>query len=354
MVELFRVGALKAIALDGAIHRAALQALLERGVDYARLVDGQDPGPDAARELFADGPPGHPPEAKLVIGLLDPSGALIAVLEGMRDYPDPCAWWIGLMLLDPAWRGRGLGARLYRAFEAYAGQHGAMALGLGVVEANAGARRFWERVGFAAVRVTEPRRFGAREHAVIVMRRALDEQRQGGDHMEAGYTVRPARADDIAALPGIERAASQLFAAWGWDEDLLAGATPPETLRAALAAGRLWVAADADDRPVGFAVASIVDGRAHLDEIDVHPDHGRRGLGRALVERVCAWAAAAGLPAVTLTTERDIPWNAPFYRRLGFEVLSPSAWTPGLRAIVAHETRAGLDPAGRVVMIRAV
>ena len=367
MVELFRVGALKAIALDGAIHRAALQALLERGADYARLVDGQDPGPDAARELFADGPPGYPPEAKFVIGLLDPSGALIAVLEGMRDYPDPGTWWIGLMLLDPAWRGRGLGARLYRAFEAYAGEQGATALGLGVVEANAGARRFWERVGFAAVRVTEPRRFGAREHAVIVMRRALDDrrrdgagagnhhaQRQGGDHVEAGYTIRLAREGDIDALPGIERAANRLFAAWGWDEDLLAGATPPEALHMALAAGRLWVAADADDRPVGFAVASIVDGRAHLDEIDVHPDHGRRGLGRALVEQVCAWAAAGGLPAVTLTTERDIPWNAPFYRRLGFEVLPPSAWTPGLRAIVAHETLAGLDPAGRVVMIRAV
>jgi GNAT superfamily N-acetyltransferase len=177
VAELFTVGELKAVALDGAIHRAAVQALLERGADYARLVEGQDPGPDAARELFTDGPPGHPLEDKFVIGLFDPPDALIAVLEGMRDYPDPGVWWIGLMLLDPAWRGRGLGAQLYRAFEAYAGEGGATALGLGVVEANAGARRFWERVGFAATRVTEPRRFGAREHAVIVMRRALVDRR---------------------------------------------------------------------------------------------------------------------------------------------------------------------------------
>jgi len=172
--------------------------------------------------------------------------------------------------------------------------------------------------------------------------------------MDTGYTIRLTRADDIDSLPGIERAASQLFAAWGWDDDLLAGVTPPDVLRAALAVGRLWIAADADDRPVGFAMASIVDGRAHLDEIDVQPDHGQRGLGRALVERVCAWAAAEGLPAVTLTTERDIPWNAPFYQRLGFAILPPPAWTPGLRAIVEREARAGVDPAGRVVMIRAL
>jgi len=79
--------------------------------------------------------------------------------------------------------------------------------------------------------------------------------------MDTGYTIRLARADDIDALPGIERAASQLFAAWGWDDDLLASVTPPDVLRAALAVGRLWIAADADDRPVGFAMASIVAGR---------------------------------------------------------------------------------------------
>ena len=56
--------------------------------------------------------------------------------------------------------------------------------------------------------------------------------------MDTGYTIRLARADDIDALPGIERAASQLFAAWGWDDDLLASVTPPDVLRAALAVAR--------------------------------------------------------------------------------------------------------------------
>jgi GNAT superfamily N-acetyltransferase len=169
--------------------------------------------------------------------------------------------------------------------------------------------------------------------------------------MSPDYIIRSGRDDDASHLPAIEHAAGQLFTALGWSDETLTVISVEEH-RAYLAAGRLWVAADAAGRPVGFAVVSIVDGRGHLDEIDVHPDHGRRGLGRALVERVCRWAADCDLPAVTLTTERDIPWNAPFYARLGFAILAPDELGDGLRAILAREAAAGLDPATRVAMIR--
>jgi hypothetical protein len=55
---------------------------------------------------------------------------------------------------------------------------------------------------------------------------------------------------------------------------------------------------------------------------------------------------------VTLTTFRDVPWNAPFYRRLGFEVVDelPS----GLAAIRAHEAMAGDDDFGPCVAMRKV
>jgi len=51
--------------------------------------------------------------------------------------------------------------------------------------------------------------------------------------------------------------------------------------------------------PVGFALVEILDGAAHLEEIDVHPAHGRRGLGSALVRAVCEWARQSELSAVT-------------------------------------------------------
>jgi hypothetical protein len=53
---------------------------------------------------------------------------------------------------------------------------------------------------------------------------------------------------------------------------------------------------------------------------------------------------------VTLTTFRDVPWNAPFYARLGFRILEPSAWTPGLMALLALEESRGLPRRLRVAM----
>ena len=93
---------------------------------------------------------------------------------------------------------------------------------------------------------------------------------------------------------------------------------------------RAWVAVDDLGAVIGFAVAWVIDGEGHLDELAVTPAHGRRGVGRALVDEVLAWSAARGLPSVTLITFRDVPWNGPFYEKLGFEAVT--ALTPALQA----------------------
>jgi GNAT superfamily N-acetyltransferase len=168
----------------------------------------------------------------------------------------------------------------------------------------------------------------------------------------AGYTIEPARADDIAALPAIEVEASTLFSGSEVESAVLADSTTIEDFAAAQSAGLLWVARHSDGETVGFAFLELVDGQPHLDEIDVLPSHGRRGVGRALVETVCAWAQQAGHSCVTLTTYLDIPWNAPFYRRLGFRPLQRFELTPGLDSLVQAEAARGLDPSQRCVMRR--
>jgi hypothetical protein len=67
---------------------------------------------------------------------------------------------------------------------------------------------------------------------------------------------------------------------------------------------------------------------------------------------VCEWAASAGYREVTLTTFRDVPFNMPFYARMGFEVIPPGELSSVLRLVVQDETHRGLDPARRVVMRR--
>ena len=98
--------------------------------------------------------------------------------------------------------------------------------------------------------------------------------------------------------------------------------------------------------------SSWVDGLAYLQEIDVLPDHGRRGIGTSLIHAVCEWAQFKKVAAVTLTTFRHLPWNAPFYERLGFRSLTQDELTSGLDAILADEAENGLDKTKRVAMLK--
>jgi len=167
--------------------------------------------------------------------------------------------------------------------------------------------------------------------------------------LDPRYTIGLARRGELAALADIERAAGALLLPYA-PPSILDETTGDDVLREALAHGRLWVARDGAD-PVGFAiVCMLAPDHPHLAEVDVHPDHGRRGVGTALVREACAWLRQSCHPALTLTTFRRVPWNMPFYGGLGFEEVSPADLGPELRAVVDDETARGLDPTARVVM----
>ena len=111
----------------------------------------------------------------------------------------------------------------------------------------------------------------------------------------------------------------------------------------------LIVAVD-DDRPVGYVIVDDIDGNAHIEQVSVLPDRQGAGVGRALVDRVRAWAAENRRPAITLTTFSDVPWNRPLYEHLGFTVLADDEIGPELRALRSLESSHGLDPGIRVCM----
>jgi GNAT superfamily N-acetyltransferase len=164
--------------------------------------------------------------------------------------------------------------------------------------------------------------------------------------------IRAARAEDLPVLQSIEIAAGLAFVDLGMAE--IAGHEPPpiDTLTGFVRAGLAWVVADAADQPVAYLIAEPVDGCLHVEQVSVHPDHARQGLGRQLIERAAQAAADLGLPALTLTTFVDVPWNGRYYLRCGFRYLSPAQETPGLRAIRAHEASLGLDAWPRACMRR--
>ena len=171
---------------------------------------------------------------------------------------------------------------------------------------------------------------------------------------EASHPIRAARTGDLAALVEIERAAGETFRPLGMDVVADDDSGSAEALLPYVEDDRVFVAVDAADRPVGYVLIDVVDGAAHVEQVSVHPDDARRGIGRELIERAAAWARGHGIRSLTLTTYVEVPWNGPYYERLGFRYLAPDEETPGLRAIRAHEREHGLDAWPRACMIRGL
>ena len=162
--------------------------------------------------------------------------------------------------------------------------------------------------------------------------------------------IRLAEPGDVDRLNDIERRAQALFQPYGLADAFASHLVAPAVLRSAQRAGRLFVATDPADEPIGFALVVRLHAWAQLAEVDVVPEWGRRGVGTALVERAIDWARAQGFGAMVLSTMRDVPWNAPFYRRLGFETIAPEHLPAELRKLRAEEARRGLPVGDRVIM----
>jgi len=106
--------------------------------------------------------------------------------------------------------------------------------------------------------------------------------------------------------------------------------------------------------PVGFAFLEPEPPNLHLEEIDVHPDHARRGLGAALLGAVIEYARSRGYGSISLCTFRHLPWNAPFYARHGFRVLGPGELSADLARRMEEEVASGLDANKRVAMLHSM
>ncbi len=101
---------------------------------------------------------------------------------------------------------------------------------------------------------------------------------------------------------------------------------------------------------MGFAHVVELDGHAHLDELSVLPDFQRRGVGAALVRAATAETRALGFHELSLCTYRDVPWNGPWYRALGFEEVTELE--PYQRRLREREAELGLDRNGARVVMR--
>jgi GNAT superfamily N-acetyltransferase len=161
--------------------------------------------------------------------------------------------------------------------------------------------------------------------------------------------IRLARPQELERFPEIEHSAGEAYR--GTSQDALADAeNTPAAFYAPLAArGRVWVAAEGP-AVIGFAACEAFEDALHLWELAVVRERQGRGVGRVLVGTVIDAARLAQAPAVTLTTFRDLRWNAPFYESCGFRILPPDQLNARLLALITQEASVGFDVAARCVM----
>ena len=157
-----------------------------------------------------------------------------------------------------------------------------------------------------------------------------------------GYSIKLATADHVPLLAAIEIAAAGIFSPGSIPDHMRSDSVPVDTLLEAVQDGLLWVALAGDGKPVGYALVQLVEDAALLAQMDVHPDHMRKGIGSALIMRAVEQLRLREKTALYLTTFVHVPWNAPFYAKLGFVALTNADAPPFLKDILEEEKRYGL------------
>lgn len=163
--------------------------------------------------------------------------------------------------------------------------------------------------------------------------------------------IRRARVPDAAFLPAIETSAAELFRedpqlAWLAEAEVADVASHQQNIQR----HPVWVAVTVDGVHCGFLNAETCDRELHVWEVSVAGGYQGRGIGKRLLQAAREYAQQQRLDALTLSTFRQLPWNQPFYQRLGFVTLEAGQLAPRLRQVLADEARHGLPVERRCVM----
>ncbi|MEQ9519970.1 MAG: GNAT family N-acetyltransferase [Parvibaculum sp.] len=161
--------------------------------------------------------------------------------------------------------------------------------------------------------------------------------------------IRRAEPEDFPKLGAIEISAGELFREHGLAD---VADNPPTDIPFFLSCARFGavLVAEIEGTLAGFALAAKYDGTAHLYEVSVSRDHQGHGVGRKLIEGVCDWAKGEGFKSITLSTFSDLPWNAPFYTKLGFSIIGSGDYSPAMMMLRGREEHNGLDMSRRCLM----
>lgn len=164
------------------------------------------------------------------------------------------------------------------------------------------------------------------------------------------FSIRPARLSDIRLLGEVERSAAQIFRSANL-HSLADGPTVDTEFLAAMARSQhLWLAVNRNDEPIGFVGGENIESNFHLVEISVAQPYQGRGVGKILMGQMIEEVRRMGYKAITLTTYRNLPWNGPWYARMGFNEVRIVDMPPEYWKVWQIETQHGFNMSTRCLM----
>lgn len=125
----------------------AIFDLMLRAADYSLLEHGRAPMAADVAAFFASCVPGGNLAEAVKLGFWQ-DGVLLGFIEMSFGYPEPNDAYIGLLMLDKAARGAGIGPQLLAKATRRAHAKGATRQLVAVLDANPRGRAFWQREGF--------------------------------------------------------------------------------------------------------------------------------------------------------------------------------------------------------------
>ncbi len=154
--------------INQADHTLETLDLVQRAADYVTLEVSRAPDLAFVKDFFETAPPGLTRNDLQAHGIRS-NGRLVGVIGIAHGYEFPTDWWIGLMLIDPALRGQGIGAQVVAQLIEKANAAGIIMIKLAVLLANPHGLRFWENQGFEFHRPA-PAQPGSDGHDRVVLK----------------------------------------------------------------------------------------------------------------------------------------------------------------------------------------
>ncbi len=149
--------------------------------------------------------------------------------------------------------------------------------------------------------------------------------------------IRLAKENDLNFLSAVELSAAKKFREYLGDDTAQGqGSLDHTILLDAHHNNSLWIA-EMEGKIIGFLAATLKKNSLHIEEISVMYEHQGLGLGKRLISKLIKDAGKRNYSFLSLTTDSQIPWNKPFYTKLGFAEIKIEDCPNELKAILKKE-----------------